>query len=329
MVRSLGLAAVSMAGLLVLANSGPAQERREGATRREGEARQGEARQGEARQGEARRDEGRAGSISRCQSSGVTTNKADSGTAYGSLGNISDKALISVKVPANAEIKFDDFKTTQTGAARQFITPALEGKGDFSYEIHAHWMEGDKPIDQTRKVTVRAGGRATIDFTAPASEGPEARQEDIAAPKRGEAKPQAKQEEKPLAKPEEKPQAKQEEKPLAKPEEKPKAKQEQKPQAKQEEKPQAKEEKPLAKQEEKQPAAKKTHEGQVVSFNNHELVMKGSDGKEHNHTLANDAKVTIDGKPAKAEDLKANMKIEVTTKEGDPKTAVRIEAHSK
>jgi uncharacterized protein (TIGR03000 family) len=244
----------------------------------------------------------------------VTTNKADSGTAYGSLGNISDKALISVKVPANAEIKFDDFKTTQTGAARQFITPALEGKGDFSYEIHAHWMEGDKPIDQTRKVTVRAGGRATIDFTAPASEGPEARQEDIAAPKRGEAKPQAKQEEKPLAKPEEKPQAKQEEKPLAKPEEKPQAKQEQKPQAK---------------QEEKQPAAKKTHEGQVVSFNNHELVMKGSDGKEHNHTLANDAKVTIDGKPAKAEDLKANMKIEVTTKEGDPKTAVRIEAHSK
>jgi uncharacterized protein (TIGR03000 family) len=251
----------------------------------------------------------------------VTTNKADSGTAYGSLGNISDKALISVKVPANAEIKFDDFKTTQTGAARQFITPALEGKGDFSYEIHAHWMEGDKPIDQTRKVTVRAGGRATIDFTAPASEGSEARHEDIAAPKRGEEKPLAKPEEKPLAKPEEKPLAKPEEKPLAKPEEKP--------QAKQEEKPQAKEEKPLAKQEEKQPAAKKTHEGQVVRFSNHELVMKGSDGKEHNHTLANDAKVTIDGKPAKAEDLKANMKIEVTTKEGDPKTAVRIEAHSK
>lgn len=56
------------------------------------------------------------------------------------------------------------------------------------------------------------------------------------------------------------------------------------------------------------------------------FVMKDDAGAEHSHTLAADAKVTDpNGQPCKISDLKAGQKIRVTTKEGDPKTAVRVE----
>jgi formylmethanofuran dehydrogenase subunit D len=75
-----------------------------------------------------------------------------------------------------------------------------------------------------------------------------------------------------------------------------------------------------------------THDGKVVSITGSTLVMtiKGDkDAKEHSHTLADDAKVTLDGKACKAEDLKAGTKVRVTTKAGEPKIAIAIEAIDK
>ena len=57
--------------------------------------------------------------------------------------------------------------------------------------------------------------------------------------------------------------------------------------------------------------------------------MKGKDDKEHTHTLAKTAKLTLDGKDCKAEDLKAGLKIRVTTKSDDAKAATEVEAISK
>jgi uncharacterized protein (TIGR03000 family) len=94
---------------------------------------------------------------------------ADSGYAYGTTTHSPDAVLIKVKVPREAEIWFGRFKTTQAGPERRFITPPLEPNRDFSYEVHARWMEGDRPVDQTRKVTVHAGDELTVDFTAPAA----------------------------------------------------------------------------------------------------------------------------------------------------------------
>jgi hypothetical protein len=76
-------------------------------------------------------------------------------------------------------------------------------------------------------------------------------------------------------------------------------------------------------------ADKSTHDGKVVSITSEKLVMTSKDGKEHTHTLATDAKVTCDGKVCKLEDLKAGMKIRVTTKKDDKKVATRIEALDK
>ncbi len=76
-------------------------------------------------------------------------------------------------------------------------------------------------------------------------------------------------------------------------------------------------------------AKEATHDGTIVSITSTELVMKGKDDKEHSHTLAKNAKLTLDGKTCKTEDLKAGLKIRVTTKTGDAKAATNVEAISK
>lgn len=72
-----------------------------------------------------------------------------------------------------------------------------------------------------------------------------------------------------------------------------------------------------------------THAGKVVKVENGQLVMVTTTGnEEHRHTLAANAEVIIDGKRATLADLKAGMRIEVTTKEGDKTIATKIEAKS-
>ncbi len=77
-----------------------------------------------------------------------------------------------------------------------------------------------------------------------------------------------------------------------------------------------------------------THEGTVVSVTADTLVMKskatnGEQAKEHSHKLADNAKVMCDGKTCKLQDLKPGQKIRVTTKKGDRKIVVKVEALDK
>ena len=73
-----------------------------------------------------------------------------------------------------------------------------------------------------------------------------------------------------------------------------------------------------------------THMGKVVKVEGNKIVMVGKDGKdEHTHTLAPDAQITLDGKEAKLTDLKKDLFVRVTTKEGDKNTALRVEAQTK
>ena len=77
-----------------------------------------------------------------------------------------------------------------------------------------------------------------------------------------------------------------------------------------------------------------THEGTVVSVTGDKLIMKskakaGEEAIEHTHKLADNAKVTCDGKECKLEDLKQGQKIRVTTKKGDKEIAIKVEALEK
>jgi hypothetical protein len=70
-------------------------------------------------------------------------------------------------------------------------------------------------------------------------------------------------------------------------------------------------------------------DGTVVSVSGDKLTMTNKEGKEHSHALAANVKVTCDGKTCTAADLKAGMRIRVTTDEVAPHTAARIEALDK
>jgi uncharacterized protein (TIGR03000 family) len=90
---------------------------------------------------------------------------ADSASSYGATASASDStALINVKVPPDADVWFDNFKTRQTGQDRRFITPSIDPDHNFSYEVRARWTEGNRQVEQTRKVTAHAGKQSTVDF---------------------------------------------------------------------------------------------------------------------------------------------------------------------
>jgi uncharacterized protein (TIGR03000 family) len=78
-------------------------------------------------------------------------------------------ALVSVRVPADAEVWFDGDKTEQNGAYRLFTSPPLHQDQSYSYQIRAHWRENGQDMDQTRTVPVHAGDRVTVNFLTPAS----------------------------------------------------------------------------------------------------------------------------------------------------------------
>ncbi len=72
-----------------------------------------------------------------------------------------------------------------------------------------------------------------------------------------------------------------------------------------------------------------THDGTMVGITSNRLVMKNKEGKEHSHSVSTDTIVTLDGKACMMEDLKAGMKIRVTTKRTDQGVATGIEAIDK
>jgi hypothetical protein len=73
--------------------------------------------------------------------------------------------------------------------------------------------------------------------------------------------------------------------------------------------------------------ASSSHDGKLVSITGDKLVMTNMEGKEsHGHTLTVGAKVTCDGKVCQPSDLKPGMRLRVTTEDGKPHSATRIEA---
>jgi uncharacterized protein (TIGR03000 family) len=77
------------------------------------------------------------------------------------------KAHVRLIVPANADVWFDADNTSQTGGVREYVSPPLTPGKNYAYQVRVRWTEDGRPVDQTRKVTVRAGSMTTADFTKP------------------------------------------------------------------------------------------------------------------------------------------------------------------
>ena len=74
-------------------------------------------------------------------------------------------------------------------------------------------------------------------------------------------------------------------------------------------------------------ASGRHRDGQFVSATASELIMSNAEGKDpQTHPLAADATITCDGKACKIADLKAGMRIRVTTDAKEPHAVTRIEA---
>jgi uncharacterized protein (TIGR03000 family) len=76
-------------------------------------------------------------------------------------------ATVEVKVPAAAEVWFDDEPTRHRGEFRRFVSPPLAPGKEFHYDVRARWKEGDRVVDQTRTVGVRSGQTTEVDFNRP------------------------------------------------------------------------------------------------------------------------------------------------------------------
>src|SRR4051812_36998625 len=68
-----------------------------------------------------------------------------------------DKAIIVVKLPADATLTVDGGATKATGAERSFITPALKQGPTYSYTFAATWKEGGEEKKAEKKVRFQAG----------------------------------------------------------------------------------------------------------------------------------------------------------------------------
>ena len=68
-------------------------------------------------------------------------------------------------MPADAEVWFDGEKTKQTGALRQFVSPPLAPGRSYSYAVRVRWTKDGQPVEEERRISVRAGAWSRFDFT--------------------------------------------------------------------------------------------------------------------------------------------------------------------
>jgi uncharacterized protein (TIGR03000 family) len=74
-------------------------------------------------------------------------------------------ARIRLIVPADAQVWFGDMATRQTGAVRNFESPALTFGKSYTYDVKVQWTENGKEMTRRRAVGVSANSSVTVDFT--------------------------------------------------------------------------------------------------------------------------------------------------------------------
>jgi len=78
---------------------------------------------------------------------------------------VATSVVVNVRVPADAQVWFENQQTSVTGTLRRFESPALAPGKEFFYEIRVGWTENGQPVERTRRVPVHAGDRINLDFT--------------------------------------------------------------------------------------------------------------------------------------------------------------------
>lgn len=80
-------------------------------------------------------------------------------------GETTERATITVRLPAGATLFVDDRKSPSNEPVRKFSTPPLPVGKDFAYLMRAEVMLNGRTETFTQKVPFRAGEQIEVDFT--------------------------------------------------------------------------------------------------------------------------------------------------------------------
>ena len=77
-----------------------------------------------------------------------------------------DKArgTVVVKLPTDAKLYAEGRPLPQTSGERTFVTPPLPGGRDYTYSFRAEYVRDGETISQSKRVAVRPGQSATVEF---------------------------------------------------------------------------------------------------------------------------------------------------------------------
>jgi uncharacterized protein (TIGR03000 family) len=75
-----------------------------------------------------------------------------------------NRARMIVEVPSDAKLFIDDKPMKTTNEKRSFSTPDLEKGETYYYEVRVEVMRDGKPLSETRKVIMKPGEVAKVNF---------------------------------------------------------------------------------------------------------------------------------------------------------------------
>jgi len=73
-------------------------------------------------------------------------------------------AIITVQVPANADVWFGDTKMSSSGTVRSYQSPPLAPNMTYSYTITAQWPENGQDVRRSKTIQVSAGSQSNVQF---------------------------------------------------------------------------------------------------------------------------------------------------------------------
>ena len=77
-----------------------------------------------------------------------------------------DRARLNVRMPADAKLFVDDLLIpTKTAQRHTFSTPRLDRGQTYFYEVRAEVIRDGKPVQESRRVLVRAGEEINVSFS--------------------------------------------------------------------------------------------------------------------------------------------------------------------
>ncbi|MCE9531085.1 MAG: TIGR03000 domain-containing protein [Planctomycetes bacterium] len=71
-----------------------------------------------------------------------------------------------VRVPADAKVFINGYQMKSTSTERVFTSPNLEPNGSYYYTVRVVGEKGGKAIDESQRVSIRAGQTSQVAFDA-------------------------------------------------------------------------------------------------------------------------------------------------------------------